>query len=565
MPDIQSKSRRARLIALYGFAFLALFVFLLWKCSFGYANMDEAFYLTVPYRMCRGDRLLLHEWNLSQLTGVLLYPAVRLFLLIHGGTDHILLSFRCLFTAVWALGAVFLFLRLKDFSLPGSMLASLAFLIYTPFGIMALSYNSLGILLFVSSLTIAVSARTRPGIQFLAAGVLFAGAVLCCPYLVLVYLLMTAACLCAALGKRKRALALWLWFSLGCGALLAVFCAFVFSKETGIREILTTLPFLLEDPEHPKISLGESLRAYLSSIYHCSGLFPACFAVSVVLLALPFLTGHVMPCFAASCLVCVVLQISILRELPYLNFVMFPLNMAVPFCALHCKTRAVRLPFFGIWAPGGLYTLCSFLASNQKFFVISSVSTIMTVAGIVMLCASVPYLQAREQNRRGTWAALLALALLLGVQLSAETALRYSSVFWEPGGMSAQTLTAAAGPERGIRMTPERLEQYSAMADDVSVIRSREGVQKILFVSENTVLYLMAEKDFSTYSAWLGRGSRHSIDRLDTYFSLFPDKLPDGIYLDASFSKYLDRFLWQGYRTERLPSGAFFITKGETV
>ena len=38
-----------------------LLIFLIWRCFFGFANVDECFYLTIPYRICQGDKLLVHE------------------------------------------------------------------------------------------------------------------------------------------------------------------------------------------------------------------------------------------------------------------------------------------------------------------------------------------------------------------------------------------------------------------------------------------------------------------------------------------------------------------------
>ena len=121
------RGRQSRgLFALYGAVFLAAWAFLFWKCRFGFGNIDESFYLTVPYRLCRGDTLLLHEWHLSQTSGFLLVPAMRLFLLTHGSTAGILLWFRRLYTAVWGLAALFFCFRLRRFSLPGAMLGGIA-------------------------------------------------------------------------------------------------------------------------------------------------------------------------------------------------------------------------------------------------------------------------------------------------------------------------------------------------------------------------------------------------------------------------------------------------------
>ena len=169
------------------------------------------------------------------MSGFLLYPAVKLYLLLFGNTEGILLRFRILFTLVWAAGALFFFDRLRRFSNVGAALASLVFLLYTPFGIMALSYNSMGILLLLSACVLAATANTQRNAAWLLSGLFFAGAVLCCPYLLLLYVLGTLAAVWMALRKKRGALRCWLLFSAGSAILFLVFCAAIFSNSPPIR------------------------------------------------------------------------------------------------------------------------------------------------------------------------------------------------------------------------------------------------------------------------------------------------------------------------------------------
>ena len=92
---------------LYAILYVCTMAFLLWKCRFGFGNIDESFYLTIPYRLCQGDGLLLHEWHLSQLSGFLLLPAMKAYLAVFGSTTGIILSFRILFTVAWGMAALF--------------------------------------------------------------------------------------------------------------------------------------------------------------------------------------------------------------------------------------------------------------------------------------------------------------------------------------------------------------------------------------------------------------------------------------------------------------------------
>lgn len=122
-------------------------VFFCWRCRYGFAEADEAFYPTIAYRLTQGDRLLVDEWHMSQLSSVLLYLPVLLFTRLTGGTAGIYLALRYLYVAVQCLVAATVYLRLRRYHSLGAAAGALALAVYAPYGINALSYNSLGILL----------------------------------------------------------------------------------------------------------------------------------------------------------------------------------------------------------------------------------------------------------------------------------------------------------------------------------------------------------------------------------------------------------------------------------
>lgn len=101
---------------------------LLEKCRYGFTNIDESFYLTIPYRLCQGDRLLLNEWHLSQLSGWILRFPMAAFLRINGGTEGICLSFRYLYVAAHLGISLLLFFLLRKKSGIGAAAAVLIFM-----------------------------------------------------------------------------------------------------------------------------------------------------------------------------------------------------------------------------------------------------------------------------------------------------------------------------------------------------------------------------------------------------------------------------------------------------
>ena len=144
------------------FAMLAvLATFMIWKAPYGYAGADEGFYLTIPYRLTQGDSLLSDEWHVSQLSALLLYPIMLIYRMLGGNSDGIILIFRYIYIAVQVLCTMLIYFDLRgddgEHSL-GALCAAAVFMPYAPFFIMALSYNSMGIMtLTLSGISVATA------------------------------------------------------------------------------------------------------------------------------------------------------------------------------------------------------------------------------------------------------------------------------------------------------------------------------------------------------------------------------------------------------------------------
>ncbi len=134
-------------------------VFLIWKCKYGFGNIDESFYITIPYRLFKGDALFLHEWHLSQMAGFLTFPIVSLYMLIKGSTVGIVLFMRYACTVLQIATAIFIYIRLNKINWLGALVASLSYALYIPFEIMALSYNSMAIMALVICTVIIFTAQ----------------------------------------------------------------------------------------------------------------------------------------------------------------------------------------------------------------------------------------------------------------------------------------------------------------------------------------------------------------------------------------------------------------------
>ena len=545
----------------YGYAivFSMIFLFLIFKCRYGYANMDESFYLTIPYRLCLGDGLLVHEWHLSQLSAFLLYPLVRVYLWIFHSTEGILLNFRYLFTFIWASAALFVNYRLSSYSKIGAHIASLSFLIYTPFGIMALSYNSLGILTLLCACVIIMTAQTHIELQYTLGGILSAFSILCCPFNLGIYIIFSIVALLFWHQKRHgQLLRCWLFVTLGSLIVLCFFSLFLFSR-CSLNKLLSSIPWILNDPEHSGISLITKIKVYVLGIIQYR--FPIYIYLASALFVV---TGRLKKdwrpyCFAGVCVCCSMYILGFEMFHQYLNYLMWPITILGFYCAVTSTNVVIKRLFWCLWVPGMLYGFFLNMAPNQVFYAISSAATIATVSSIVMAAVYASDMANENKAVFSRKIMITCLAVVFALQIGTEVHLRYTSVFWEPESMAAQTVCAESGPEKGILMTPEKEALCQNIQTAVSYIKDDEQIEKVLFASNNTEFYLYAEKELSTYSAWLSGVNSHSLNKLDAYYKINPDKIPDAVYLESSNKEFYDYFIDKGYSPESY--GSYFYMR----
>ena len=532
--------------AAFAILFAVTGVFLLWKCRYGFGNWDESFYLTVPYRLWMGDGLFGQEWHLSQMAGFLLLPFLAVYMLFSGGsTAGIILVFRYFYTAVQAVAALFLYFRLKKFSWVGAAVASLLFFLYAPFGIMAMSYNSLGILCLTVSTVLLATNEGQKRWEFALSGLFFAAAVLCCPYLAAVYFLYSLVVLANRLLKFSRHPLLegkcWLWLTAGISLLAAIFLIFVLRRNS-IATILNAFPAMLNDPEHASRSASYLITSYFRSIFgRIDGAKYFYIGLGVLLAAHLMDRKHKIPgCvhFILGAVLTIFLILPFATTDRYINSIMLPLNFFGLFCCGLTQNKTVRTLLFAAWIPGMLYSFCIHMASNQYYLAISSASTVSLVASVVIILITCRELLTGKVLKGLTVASL---ACLLALQMGGLVSLRYTSVFWE-SSMEGQTEVMETGPEKGLLVTPGRKSYYEYLLADTAPFREEAKAASVLYLSENTWLYLASEGiEMSPYSAWLAGVNDNTVERLVIYYEINPHKLPQIIYAEAQYAEFAYR------------------------
>lgn len=517
------------------------------KCFYGFAGNDEAFYLTIPQRFLMGDAPISDEWHLSQLSGFLLMPFTWAYTTITGGTEGIILAARFVYVVFHAFVAITVYTRIKKYGYL-SVVAAVLYFIYTPYDIMAMSYNTMGLDFIVLTGVLMGTADCEKKLPLIAAGLCLAASVLCCPYLAIAYVLYGLCVIVHQIIKNKNVCILFkekifapksfLYFSIGVFILAAVFLAFALSRIS-INQILEYLPYLMTDPEHPQVGLIHMFLQYVDAIYNSHPLFFIAIDVyGLVLLAMlldrkrKVHRSVYLIISTAITLFCYVLIQPQLTFSTY-NALMFPLIFVGFTSYILCDKKPGAL-FSSLFILGLIYSVSVCFSSNQRFYVISMACAATNIVSIVFLAQLISEMKQKpDEIEYAVWVKRFSFALvglMLLIQAGFQITVKAEHCFWEFGGMKSLTAQISTGPAKGIFTTPENKVNYETVCNDLNYYGLKEK-DNILFLTGRTYCYLAAEFPYGTLSAWLSESHESNIDRLKTYYSLNTDKTPRYIYI----------------------------------
>lgn len=537
--------------AVFALCFAAAVALALWKVPYGFGSTDDAFYLTVPHRLSMGDHLFTDEWHVSQMSGLLTLPFVWLYRVVTGSTDGIMLASRYAYVVFHAVMTLLVYSRLRNRG-PAAKAAVLSWFIFTPFDIMAVSYNTMSMEFILLSGTLLATAEKRR--HSVAAGVCLAAGVLCCPYFAAAYFLYAACVGVRALARRLRPGrdgSAWavldpsrlLWLTAGVGMVSAVFLAYVLAT-CGIGGLLSSLPHIFSDPEHPAVSPIGKLRYALYLVLTCHPWFKLVLAgYGVLLLGMLADRGRKNHRAFYLILSCVLALGAFAMFYPgstqsYYNAVMVPLIFPGLTAYLLCRDKP-RALFAAVFLAGLIYAAAVTLGSNNFFYAISMACAVTNTASFLFLGQLLREMREQPDQvsyslwlRRGAAAAAAvtaAVLLLMQVRVKAK----HCFVDLEPSALTAQL---QSGPARGIRTSEGNAAYYEQVNGELRYYKTRP-VGKLLILNERTWCCLAADPmEYATFSAWISGENQTALDRLDTYFHVNPDKVPNYIYLGKGSS-----------------------------
>lgn len=543
---------------LYAILCAAIIVFFVYIAQYGYNGYDESFYLTVPYRLVQGDTLLYDEWHPAQLAGFVMYPVMWLYMNIAESTDGMILTFRYIYIAAQTMAAIYIYLRLKKFSPIGAISSSLVYFLFVPYYRLSLSYNSIAIMLLLLAGITASTARS--GISYTVSGLMFAGAVLCCPYLAIVYVFYTAVIIIYSLIKDSY-IKEWLYFTCGCAMLALLFSAVLLKKATP-EQLIEGIRNTLNDPEHGGFSVLEVIGLYVKHMCFsrlCARVSSFGCLIIIVLIKLDKRRyEHSWAYMLASTLICIgYLALSLNGyTYRYINYYMVPLSVPGISAYLLHKKRPKRI-FWLVFVSGWIFSFFKCLSSNQFYYALSE--------GLCVSCAASAFfigswyseyrIQYRQKGSKENISAMISLVsiAMLSCMLVRDNAELCSGNCRTTGIDLTANLTEkmSGGVADGLLATYEENHNYQKYLEETKEIRSYKG-KNVLYFSWEMWLYLMDSKENAAFSAWLSFAQPDiAVERMLEYWRLNPEKKPDAMFIDKDFTN-AEQYMEQ-LNTEKFP------------
>ena len=540
--------------AAFALSFVLLFAYFVFFVRYGVQSADESFYFTIPHRLTLGNRLVVDEWQLSQLSALFQYLPFRAYTALTGGTDGIILFFRELYVVVRMIFFAYLYAAFRRYRLWG-LFGAVVFTAYNAFSHTTLNYYAMGnmALLLVCVLLFVRQKRSVAWLVFI--GFVFACCVLIEPMAAALYLLVSVLTGIGFLRKRKGKPFLpewefllngrvWLFCTAG-----AVVCAALFllilTVGASPQALYENLLQLAGDSEYNASTGHASVfkwhKVYMYLYYY--GFVPAALNLAyfvTLLIRRRRLRENRAVYFAVGCLVSAVgMLIAVVspHSEPGLAAILaspVPLSLFGLICYVFTKKK--DRGFFAFLLAGFFFAALTDFSSEAS---VGCGCAVSAVAAVFLFSHVWGELREARGKKPFSGASLrrfvrVSAAAVLIVAVFCEGARLVLAGTWHiaedhlsgTGGVLTEELTA--GPLAGIRTNAALKKAYDDAREDLDRIREKE--KGPLYVADLCPwYYIYADLPYGAYSAYYVE--EDSRDRVLLYWDMHPYAKPGVIYV----------------------------------
>jgi hypothetical protein len=459
-----------------------------WRLWYGVDFTDESFYVAVPYRLALGAKPFVDETSVTQqTTAILLYPFVRAYYAVTGMTGIVLFVRHLQFLlSLLVAFSVYRSLRLfldRRLALPIALTA----VVFVPFTIHSLSYDSVGSSLLTAGCFLGVRSLVDPWPRTsrLGSAVCLGLAAFAYPPLLIPVAACVAIRLALAPGRRLREALEHGTVALGLPALGLAGLAASVGLSTVVADYRHSSEFLGQAGGVGKLRL--ILHQTERTLPHWGLLLPA-----VLFLWLAWRYRRDAAVIALAALPLLVLPPRVTFFTTSLNFVAHLGWLAPALFVLVRGRPGAKLLFLVVWVP-------SFVAGATTAYSSANGAVNFGVGGFpAAIVATVFLVWAFEDAIRRADARVLALSpalLVLGLLVWSDTIPVYRD-----GNLSALSTRMQSGPYAGLATTPWKRTWIDGLQKD---LERYESWCTILFFDDFPAGYLLTEAKPDTNGAWV--------------------------------------------------------------
>ncbi len=407
-----------------------------------------------------------------------------------------------------------------------------------------MSYNSMGIMTLAISFVIASTARKYIKIQMFVSGIFFAMTVLCCPYMIIAFVIYLLVSVILVFTRNKGVFGQkyipllefknFTFFTCGCIFSALIVCILILSRSS-ISEIISVIPHIFDDPEHPSRTVIDFVYNYIAQVLTCVkfslGLFGLCALLLSVIIVDKKRFERRKIYMSLAIVIYLAFSIMFIIYDMYINKLMFAINILGFFSYILTKNKNYNF-MNTLWIGGIIYGFCISMSSNQGFYVISSAMTVSTLASCIFIYNLLCELSAEHApcNSMNKIVSILSIVCLV-FQFFTMSVSRYLSVFWEAAPIYTLNESIECGVAKGIFTTEKNKEMYENYYKDTELIRKSDA-KCVLYISTKSWFYIDDTKSMGTYSGWQGNPAEHMYSRLQAYYTLDDRHIPEVVFID---------------------------------
>ncbi|MEY8326742.1 hypothetical protein AALB47_22975 [Lachnospiraceae bacterium 54-11] len=503
---------------------------------------DEMHYIATALRFYNGDAYLVDDWSPEQLNSFLLLPFVYLFEQIFHSSDGIVIYFRILHLFFKLIIVVYSLYRLKVTNkfTACSFIGILFYYFFTPYNIEALSYNTIPLSMMFLIGIIMITSNNHKGDYYLC-GVLLAFSVLSQPFIAILYFSGIIS-YCGYIvyvrftHKNKNFHLIlsgknFIIFTIGICTVAAAFLFFVFSRAN-LYEILSNVIYIFNEPDHNvSTNISNTLLNKLTMVLNtffsfCQGriTFINILCLCAIILSkrkkniiIPFLLSIIS--LLISCMNIILSENAFIMNAIYIPFVWFSFEALI-------MVNKNKLLHTVIWTACCIYTISTSLGTNTG--ILSTSASMCSFAIFSMLTVSDLEISSFRPKYMTPVFQIAVLGIFIGILLLTFI-MRLCIVWTDTYDKKTYSCYLSKGPLKGTVTSENVYKQYNAILETLDAIECQDS--DILFCGTSTpTAYLYLNIEFGT----MGTPFFYlDYNRLESYFTLHPDKLPTIIYYEC--------------------------------